>query len=87
MDIMGNSNHLGDTVDRDIQAFSSHRQMSLRSYSATSLRCLSSNSISLQKNVSGGGTITWCKRPPFLFFFFQGWFLTSDGVRVEVVIK
>ena len=86
MDIMGNSNYLGDIVGRDIQAFSSHPQMSLRSYSATSLRCLSSNSISLQKNVSGSGTITWCKRPLFLFFF-QGWFLTSDGVRVEVVIK
>ena len=69
MHIMGNSNYLGDIMGRDIQAFSSHRQMSLRSYSATSPGYLSSNSFSLQKNVSGRGTITWCKRPLFLFFF------------------
>ena len=70
MDIMANSNYLGDTVGRDIQAFSSHRLMSLRSYSATSPEYLSSNSFSLQKNVSGSGVITWCKRPRFRFFFF-----------------
>ena len=84
MDRMGNSNYWGDIVDRDIQAFLSHHQMSLRFYSAAST-CLSTNYISLQKKVSGSDTVTLCKRK--LFLFFKGWFLTGDRVRVGVVIK
>ena len=68
MDIMGNSNYLGDIVGRDIQAFLSHHQMSLRFYTNTNPRCLSSNYISLQKKVSGSGTVTLCERQLFLFF-------------------
>ena len=68
MDIMGNSNYWGDIVGRDIQAFLSHHQMSLRFYTATNTRCLSSNYISLQKKVSGSGTVTLCERQLFLFF-------------------
>ena len=85
MDIMGNSNYWGDIVGRDIQAFLSHHQMSLRFYTAANPGCLSSNYISLQKKVSGSGTVTLCERQLFLLFF--GWFLAGDRVRVGVVIK
>ena len=70
MDIMGNSYCWGDIVGRGIQAFLSHHQMSSRFYTAANLGCLSSNYTSLQKKVSGSGTVTLCERQILFFFFF-----------------
>ena len=75
MDMLGNSDSWGDIVGRDFQAFLSHFQMFSRLYSSAKLS-LSSNSISLQKNVSDRGIFTWLQMTTFSF---KGWFSEGEG--------